>query len=148
MPRARVLAVDDQRYFREMIESVLTDQGYEVVTAASGQEALHVLERADFEVVVTDLVMPGMDGVELVRRIKERKPDQDIVMVTGVSDVNSAIEAMKEGATDYILKPLDGALLTSSLDDILQRPTPIPNSTPWLCIFGGVAPPPRNHWGA
>ena len=86
MPRARVLAVDDQRYFRELIEGVLIDEGYEVVTAASGEEALHVLARADFEIVVTDLVMPGMDGVELVRRVKERKPDQEIVMVTGVSD--------------------------------------------------------------
>ena len=121
MPRARVLAVDDQRYFRELIEGLLTEEGYEVVTAATGDEALHVLERADFEIIVTDLVMPGMDGVELVRRIKERKPDQEIVMVTGVSDVNSAIEAMKQGATDYLLKPLDGGLLASSLDDILQR---------------------------
>jgi two-component system cell cycle response regulator len=116
-----VLAVDDQRYFRELIEGLLTDEGYEVVTAAGGEEALHVLERADFEVIVTDLVMPGMDGVELVRRVKERKPDQEIVMVTGVSDVNSAIEAMKQGATDYLLKPLDAGLLAGSLDDILQR---------------------------
>ena len=121
MPRARVLAVDDQRYFRELIGGVLSERGYEVVTASSGEEALHVLARADFDVVVTDLVMPGMDGVELVRRVKEHKPDQEVVMVTGVSDVNSAIEAMKQGATDYILKPLDGDLLTSSLDQILQR---------------------------
>jgi len=121
MAKARVLAVDDQRYFRELIDGVLSDEGYEVVTVESGDEALHVLERVDFDVVITDLAMPGMDGVELVRRIKERKPDQEIVIVSGISDVNSAVEAMKQGARDYILKPIDDGLLTSALDDILQR---------------------------
>ncbi len=121
MPKARVLAVDDQRYFRELIEGLLTDEGYEVVTASSGEEALHVLEREDFEIVITDLVMPGIDGTELVQRIKERLPDQDVVMVTGVVDVKTAVGAMKEGATDYILKPFDRKALTASLDKILQR---------------------------
>jgi FixJ family two-component response regulator/GGDEF domain-containing protein len=121
MPKARVLAVDDQRYFRELIEGLLTDEGYEVQTASSGEEALHILEREDFEIVVTDLVMPGIDGSQLVERIKERIPDQEIVMVTGVVDVKTAVEAMKQGATDYILKPFDRKILTRSLEKILQR---------------------------
>lgn len=121
MPKARVLAVDDQRYFRELIEGLLTDEGYEVQTASSGEEALHILEREDFEIVVTDLVMPGIDGSQLVERIKERLPEQDIVMVTGVVDVKTAVEAMKLGATDYILKPFDRRILTGSLEKILQR---------------------------
>jgi len=121
MPKARVLAVDDQRYFRELIEGLLTDEGYEVQTASSGEEALHILEREDFEIVVTDLVMPGLDGGQLVERIKERIPDQEIVMVTGVVDVKTAVEAMKQGATDYILKPFDRKILTRSLEKILQR---------------------------
>ena len=74
MPKARVLAVDDQRYFRELIEGLLTEEGYEVQTASSGEEALHLLERADFDIVLTDLVMPGMDGSELVQRVKEPRP--------------------------------------------------------------------------
>ena len=74
MSKARILAVDDQRYFRELIEGLLEDEGYDVQTAASGEEALHILEREDFEIVVTDLVMPGIDGAELVRRVKERCP--------------------------------------------------------------------------
>jgi diguanylate cyclase (GGDEF)-like protein len=121
MSKARVLAVDDQRYFRELIEGLLTDEGYAVQTASSGEEALHILEREDFEIVVTDLVMPGIDGGQLVERIKERIPDQEIVMVTGVVDVKTAVEAMKQGATDYILKPFDRKILTRSLEKILQR---------------------------
>lgn len=121
MPKARVLAVDDQRYFRELLEGLLTDEGYEVHTASSGEEALHILEREDFEIVVTDLVMPGIDGSQLVERIKERIPEQDIVMVTGVVDVKTAVEAMKLGATDYILKPFDRRILLGSLEKILQR---------------------------
>jgi two-component system cell cycle response regulator len=120
MPKARVLAVDDQRYFRELIEGLLSDEGYEVVTASCGEEALHVLEREDFDIVITDLVMPGIDGTQLVERIKERRPEQDIVMVTGVVDVKTAVAALKQGATDYILKPFDRKALASSLEKILQ----------------------------
>ncbi len=121
MSKARILAVDDQRYFRELIEGLLDDEGYDVQTTASGEEALHLLERQDFDVVITDLVMPGIDGVELVRRIRERLPEQPVVMVTGVVDVNTAVDAMKQGATDYILKPFDRAALTGSIDRILQQ---------------------------
>jgi len=121
MSKARILAVDDQRYFRELIEGLLDDEGYSVQTCASGEEALHVLEREDFDVIVTDLVMPGIDGAELVRRIKERLPEQDVVMVTGVVDVKTAVDAMKLGATDYILKPFDREALTESLAKILKQ---------------------------
>ncbi len=121
MPKARILAVDDQRYFRELIEGLLSDEGFEVKTASNGEEALHILEREDFEIVITDLVMPGIDGSQLVQRIKERLPDQDVVMVTGVVDVKTAVEAMKQGATDYILKPFDRNILIGSLEKILQR---------------------------
>jgi DNA-binding response OmpR family regulator/GGDEF domain-containing protein len=121
MPKARVLAVDDQRYFRELIEGLLTDEGYEVVTASSGEEALHVLERENFDIIVTDLVMPGIDGTQLVQRVKERTPEQEIVIVTGVVDVKTAVAAMKQGATDYILKPFDRKALSASLEKILKR---------------------------
>lgn len=120
MPKARILAVDDQRYFRELIEGLLQEEGYEVETVSSAEEALHVLERDAFDIVVTDLVMPGVDGTELVGLIKERLPEQEIVMVTGVVDVKTAVEAMKRGATDYILKPFDRNTLAASLEKILQ----------------------------
>lgn len=119
MSKARILAVDDQRYFRELIERLLDGEGYAVRTCASGEEALRILEREDFDIVVTDLEMPGIDGAELVRRVKERLPDQDVVIVTGVVGVKTAFEAMRLGATDYILKPFDRGTLTDSLFSIL-----------------------------
>ncbi len=121
MPKARILAVDDQRYFRELIEGLLAEEGYEAQTASSGEEALRILEQTPFDVVLTDLVMPGMDGSELVHRIKDRNPDQDIVVVTGVVDVKTAVDAMKLGAGDYLLKPFDGAALVTAVDGILRR---------------------------
>jgi diguanylate cyclase (GGDEF)-like protein len=121
MAKARILAVDDQLYFRSFIEDLLAHEGYEVVTASTGEEALERLERERFDVVVTDLVMPGMDGSVLVQRIKERVPDQEIVVVTGVGDVKTAVEAMKLGATDYQLKPIDRTSLCRSLEGLLQR---------------------------
>lgn len=121
MSKARILAVDDQRYFRELIEGLLSEDGFDVRTASSGEEALHLLEREDFEIVISDLIMPGIGGTELVQKIKERRPDQEIIMVTGIVDVTSAVEAVKQGATDYILKPFDRATLVRSIDKVLQR---------------------------
>ncbi len=121
MPRGRILAVDDQRYFRELIEGLLVEEGYEVQTCASGEEALRALEHGVYDVVVTDLVMPVMTGTDLVQRVKERNPEQEMVVVTGVVDVQSAVDAMKVGATDYLLKPFDREALVASLDAILQR---------------------------
>jgi len=121
MAKARILAVDDQRYFRELIAGMLSEEGFEAQTAASGEEALHILDNADFDIVLTDMVMPGMDGSELVQRVKERDPDQDIVVVTGVVDVKTAVDAMKLGATDYLLKPFDRRTLGVALEAVLQN---------------------------
>src|SRR4030095_10033811 len=126
MPRGRILAVDDQRYFRELIEVLLVEEGFEVQTCASGEEALRLLDHSVFDVIVTDLVMPAMTGIDLVQRVKERDPEQEIIVVTGVVDVQSAVDAMKVGATDYLLKPFDRATLASSLEGILQRTRPRP----------------------
>jgi len=121
MAKGRVLAVDDQRYFRELISGLLGQEGYEVVTVGSGEEAVRAMERERFDVVVTDLVMPGMSGTDLVRRIKATDPEQDVVVVTGVVDVRSAVEAMKLGASEYLLKPFDRDALATALGSILQR---------------------------
>jgi diguanylate cyclase (GGDEF)-like protein len=121
MSKARILAVDDQRYFRELVEGLLRDDGYSVRTASSGEEALHILEREDFELVLTDLVMPGIDGCELVRKVKDRLGDQEIMVVSGVVDVPTAVQAMKLGASDYLLKPFDQTALSASIERILER---------------------------
>ncbi len=119
MPKARVLVVDDQLYFRTFLEGLLSEEGYAVETAAGGAEALHILERDRFDVVVTDLVMPEMDGAELIRGMKERWPDQDVIIVSGVGDVQTAVEAMKYGADDYLLKPIERTALLRAVDNLL-----------------------------
>ena len=120
MPKARILAVDDQRYFRDLLEGMLAEAGFEVQTAAGAEEALLVLEHANFDIVLTDLVMPQMDGNELVHRVKQRNPDQDVVVVTGVVDVKAAVNAMKLGAAEFLLKPFDRETLISTLEGVLQ----------------------------
>ena len=119
--QARILAIDDQLYFRVFLEDMLEQEGFEVATAGSGAEALERLEAARPDLVLTDLVMPGMDGRELVREVKERWPDQEIVVITSVGDVKTAVEAMKLGATDYLLKPIDRTALLRAIDAILDR---------------------------
>jgi len=121
MPKGRILAVDDQRYFRELLEGLLTEEGYDVVTAASGEEALRILEQSRFDIVLTDLVMPGMDGNDLVHRVKQRDPEQEVVVVTGVVDVKTAVDSMKLGASEYLIKPFDRATLANSLEKILHN---------------------------
>lgn len=121
MAKARILAIDDQLYFRTFIEGILSDEGYDVRTASGGEEALRALAQERFDVVISDLVMPGMDGSELVQRIKAQIPEQDVIVITGVGDVKTAVTAMKLGATDYLLKPIDRDALARSLNTILQR---------------------------
>jgi diguanylate cyclase (GGDEF)-like protein len=121
MRRARVLAVDDQRYFRSFLEELLREEGYEVQTASDGNEALRLFESANFDIVLTDLVMPGLDGPGLVRALRERVPDQDVVVITSVGEVRAAVDAMKQGATDYLMKPIDRGALTKTLDAIVER---------------------------
>ncbi len=121
MSKARILAVDDQVYFRNLLEELLAQDGYEVQTAASGLEALETLGREPFDIVLTDVEMPDLSGTELVARIKAKIPDQEVVVVTGVGDVRIAVEAMRVGASDYLVKPVDAAFLSRSLQAILQR---------------------------
>ncbi len=121
MSQGRILAVDDQLYFRVFLEDLLEQEGYEVVTAGSAAEALSLVEGEKFDLILTDLVMPGMGGRELVTEVRKRRADQEIVVITSVGDVKTAVEAMKMGATDYLLKPIDRTALLRSIDTILER---------------------------
>ena len=121
MARGRILAVDDQLYFRVFLEDLLAQEGYEVETAGGGEEALARLESQRYDLILTDLIMPGMDGGELVQRVKAKLPDQDVVVVTSVADVHTAVDAMKLGATDYLLKPIDKSALLRAVGTLLQQ---------------------------
>ena len=104
---ARILVVDDKQSFCFMIKGYLDDAGYQAECAASGIEALALLEQGGFDLVLSDMVMPEMDGMVLLRQVRSRHPLLPFVLVTAHGSVDSAVAAMKEGADDYLLKPLN-----------------------------------------
>jgi len=103
----RILVVDDEEAMRESLNDWLKEDGYEVGLAASGQEAIDLIRREPWEVVLLDLKMPGMDGLETLKHLKEVRPDAEILMMTAYATVDTAVQAMKEGAFDYLVKPFD-----------------------------------------
>lgn len=104
--RGRILIVDDKENMRSLLADILTPQ-HDVSLAADGAAARSELEHTTFEVVVTDVRMPGLDGFELVSLVKERWPMTEVVMMTAFASIPAAVEAMRKGAYDYIQKPFD-----------------------------------------
>src|SRR5512143_3071038 len=103
--KPRVLVVDDEEIARRNLVHVLTKEDYDVAAAANGEEALRLLETAEFDVVLTDLKMAGVDGIRLLELVRIRRPDTRVIMITGFATVPSAIEAVQKGAFHYIAKP-------------------------------------------
>jgi heterodisulfide reductase subunit A2 len=100
-----VLVVDDEKIVRDSMKEWLTEEGYQVHTAGSGQKALDLMAENHFHMMLTDIKMPGMDGVELLTRAKALQPDIAVVMMTAYAAVESAVAAMKQGALEYVIKP-------------------------------------------
>jgi DNA-binding NtrC family response regulator len=103
----RVLVVDDEEAIRELLTDYLNKFGYEVVCAADGQEAMQKYMKGHFDIVLSDFVMSPMDGLELLGEIRKMDPDATFIMITGYPSIDSAMEAMKRGARDYITKPFN-----------------------------------------
>ncbi len=116
MTANKILIVDDEGLIVRLLAMSLRSDGYEVVTASNGQEALEVLEKEDPDIVVTDIKMPVMDGLELLRRIKEKDTDKEVIIVTGHGDIDSTIAALQYGASDFINKPLRDEALAIALE--------------------------------
>ncbi len=104
----RVLVVDDEEGVREFLAESLDRDGHDVATAANGREALELLREEPFDLVFTDLKMPVLDGMGLVRALRVEQPDVEVIVLTAFGDVSTAVEAMKLGAFDYLEKPLSG----------------------------------------
>jgi len=122
VPAAYVLLVDDDPAFLDVVTKRLEMRGLTVVTDPNGQAALRRLEKDRFiEVVVLDLSMPGLDGLATLQGIRERRPLVEVILLTGHGDVPSAVEAMKQGAFDYLTKPCDVDLLVSKIEDAAIR---------------------------
>ncbi len=110
----RLLLVDDEARFVETLSKRLTARGFEVEGALGGPQALELLDARPFDVVLLDVWMPGMDGLEVLKAIRRRHPSVKIILVSGNASINAAIEGMRLGAVDYLLKPVE-------IDDILAK---------------------------
>ncbi|MFH0844192.1 MAG: response regulator, partial [Pseudomonadota bacterium] len=100
-----ILVVDDERSMREFLDILLTKEGYDVSVASSGDEARQLLETEGFDLVITDIRMKGIDGIHVLKKAKEISPQCLVIMISAFATAETAVEAMKEGAYDYIPKP-------------------------------------------
>jgi DNA-binding NtrC family response regulator len=116
-----ILVVDDDQLVNEFIIETLTRSGYEMASASSGIEALEILDEREFDLVITDVRMPEMDGITLMTKIKENTPDTVVVVITAFGTVKNAVAAMKKGAYDYILKPCSPDEITIVVDRALEH---------------------------
>jgi len=102
----KILVVDDEEGARELFNTILSDEGYEVSLAVNGEDALSHMKNASFDLVVTDIKMPGMDGLQLLQEIRKTGSKADVIMVTAYGEVESYLKAMSLGAAEYINKPI------------------------------------------
>src|SRR3954471_1762545 len=117
----RVLVIDDDRFHAETVAEVLDKVGYACTVATSGPAGAKALERDEFDVVLTDLRMADLDGLAIVRKSKQDQPDAEVVVITGYADVKTAVEAIKQGAVHYLVKPLDMAELRAIVEKAGER---------------------------
>jgi two-component system alkaline phosphatase synthesis response regulator PhoP len=120
-PNASILVVDDEAAIRYSVSKTLQRVGYVVREAASGEEALEMLKGNWFDVVLTDIRMPGIDGVELVRRIKDADPDTVVILMTAYPNLGTAVEALRLGAHDYLIKPSSSQDIRASVARGVER---------------------------
>ena len=106
-----ILIVDDEKNYLVVLSSFLSEEGYEPITADNAQQALDIVENTDLDLVLTDMKMPSMDGIELLKLIKEKSPDLPVVMMTAYGTVEKAVEAMQLGAFNFVLKPFQNETL-------------------------------------
>ena len=123
MTGVKVLIVDDEAVIRKGLRRVMEGRGYQAETSESGFDAIEKLQNAPFNIVITDLKMPGMDGIEVLKAIKILQPDVPVIIITGYSTVDTAVDAMKHGAFDYISKPFTPEQMTEMVEKALEQRT-------------------------
>lgn len=110
-----IMLIDDEEDIREVLGISLSDMGYDVITAGNGNDALTLILREEPQIILTDIKMPDMNGIELLRRIKQLNPDIEVIMITGHGDMDLAIRSLKYEATDFITKPINDEVLELAL---------------------------------
>ena len=123
MVKFRVLIVDDEPDFLETIVKRLKRRKVDALGVGSGKEAVKVIEERTFDVVILDVRMPGMDGIETLREIKRKSPLTEVIMLTGHASVESGIQGMQFGAFDYVIKPADLDELIEKVNQATERKT-------------------------
>jgi len=121
MLKTKILIVDDELIMRESLGGWLERDGHLIEKASSGEEALEIMKKTRFDVLLVDIKMEGMSGLELLKLVKERDPDVDVVMITAFGSISTSIEAMKNGAFDYLLKPFDPNELGVLIEKIIEN---------------------------
>lgn len=117
----RILIVDDEVVISSILDRRLTQEGYSCVTAKDGREALHLFYKQPFSLIISDIRMPEMDGLELLKKVKATDPGMMMIMITAFPDINLAVEAMRLGAYDFIIKPADLDLVVLSVRKALEK---------------------------
>ena len=116
-----ILIVDDEHEFLELMDNRLQKRGFTVVTAGTGEKALELVAQEVFDAMVLDVKMPGMDGIETLRRVKQLRPELPVLLLTGHASVEAAMTGVETGAVDYLLKPVPINDLIMRLRDIAAR---------------------------
>jgi DNA-binding response OmpR family regulator len=119
--KSRILIVDDEESIRHSLGEILRLEGYEVVPAESGETAVEILKDDAFDIILLDLKMPGMDGLDVLRVINKSELDLKVILLTAHGSLESAIEALREGAHDYILKPANSLNILKSIEKALAE---------------------------
>lgn len=118
---ARIMVVDDEPGVRQLLAETLSELGHVCLTASSGLEALDLLRAEQVDLILMDIVMPGMSGLTLFKRVRERYPDTAVIFATAMSDLEVAVEYLKQGAYDYLTKPITLKGLRQAIDDALRK---------------------------
>ncbi len=116
-----ILIVDDEKNYLVVLEALLGSEGYEIVTALNAKSAISTAEEADLDLIITDMKMPGMSGMELLEKIKSMKPELPVIMMTAFGTIEMAVEAMRKGAYDYIQKPFENERLKLTVKKALNN---------------------------
>ncbi len=120
---SRILVIDDERSIRNTLKDILEYEKYEVELAEDGQKGLEKVQNSDFDIILCDIKMPGMDGIEVLGKLTEVTPDTPVVMISGHGNIDTAVESIKKGAYDYIEKPLDLNRLLITIRNAMDKST-------------------------
>src|SRR3972149_2062844 len=110
--KIKIMVVDDEPLMRVTIQDALVGEGYEAVSVETGRKGVDLLHKAQWDILITDLRLPDMDGIQILKEVKPLNPQTDVILITAYGSIDSAVTAMKEGASDYLTKPF-------SMDELL-----------------------------